>query len=253
MNHERYQQFHQSIFWLYYAKGMLQAKLKQHNDAISSFTACLDAKNYAQILMGNHDLAQDELANHMQILKTAEKNIANKSTSGAELSIKVSSLKIADKYKQVILFYEELLNNKQDITSLDFTSMFDIPLSNNDSQNIRLQYGYTHYHKGLCQLELDKQTEAIESFNVANKLLPDFCAPYIQKANIYKEQKKFKKALVQYDAAIRIEYNNAELYFNRSVLLFELGDKEKAKDDFARYQKLKDGADKFKVYDEPTV
>jgi len=36
-------------------------------------------------------------------------------------------------------------------------------------------------------------------------------------------------------------------------LLFELGDKEKAKYDFARYQKLKDGADKFKVYDEPTV
>ena len=29
--------------------------------------------------------------------------------------------------------------------------------------------------------------------------------------------------------------------------------KEKAKDDFARYQKLKDSADKFKVYDEPTV
>jgi len=40
MNHE---QFHQSIFWLYYAKGILQAKLKQHNDAIASFTACLDA------------------------------------------------------------------------------------------------------------------------------------------------------------------------------------------------------------------
>ena len=62
-----------------------------------------------------------------------------------------------------------------------------------------------------------------------------------------------KKALIQYDAAISIDYDNAELYFNRSVLLFELGDKAKAKDDFARYQKLKDSADKFKVYDEPNV
>ena len=112
---------------------------------------------------------------------------------------------------------------------------------------------WLYYAKAILQAELERQKEAIESFNVANKLLPDFCAPYIQKANIYKEQKKFKKALVQYDAAIRIDYNNAELYFNRSVLLFELGNKEKAKDDFARYQKLKDGADKFKVYDEPTV
>lgn len=157
-------------------------------------------------------------------------------------------VKLADKYKQVILFYEQLLNNKEDITSLDFVSMFDIPLGNNYSQNARLQYGYAHYHKGLCQVELDKQKEAIESFNIANKLLPDFCVPYIRKANIYKEQRKFKKALVQYDAAIRIEHDNAELYFNRSVLLFELGDKEKAKDDFARYQQLKDEADKFKVY-----
>jgi hypothetical protein len=81
---------------------MLQAKLKQHNDAIASFTACLDAKNYAQVLMDNDDLAKDELANHMQVLKAAERNIAGKSTSGAELSIKVSSVKLADKYKQVI-------------------------------------------------------------------------------------------------------------------------------------------------------
>jgi tetratricopeptide (TPR) repeat protein len=241
MNHEHYQQFHQSIFWLYYAKAILQAKLKQHNDAIASFTACLDAKNYAQVLMDNPDLAKNELANHTQVLKTAERNISGKSSSGSDLSTKATLVKLADKYKQVILFYEQLLHNKADITPLDFGSIFNIPLSINDSQNARLQYGYTHYHKGLCQIELKKEKEAIESFNIANKLLPDFCAPYIQKANIFKEQKSFKKALVQYDAAIRIEYNNAELYFNRSVLLFELGNKEKAKEDFARYQKLKDG------------
>lgn len=252
MNYERYQQFHQSIFWLYYAKAMLQAKLKQYNDAIGSFTACLDAKNYAQVLMDNPDLAKDELANHMQVLKTAERNIAGKSSSSADLSTKATLVKLADKYKQVIMFFEQILN-KADITPLDFGSMFNIPLSNNESQNTRLQYGYTHYHKGLCQVELERQKEAIESFNIANKLLPDFCAPYIQKANIFKEQKSLKKALVQYDAAIRIEYNNAELYFNRSVLLFELGDKAKAKDDFARYQQLKDEADKFRVYDDPTV
>lgn len=76
MNHERYQQFHQSIFWLYYAKGLLQAKLKQYHDAIGSFTACLDAKNYAQVLMDNDDLAKDELANHMQVLKAAERILA---------------------------------------------------------------------------------------------------------------------------------------------------------------------------------
>jgi len=216
MNYERYQQFHQSIFWLYYAKAMLQAKLKQYNDAIGSFTACLDAKNYAQVLMDNLDLAKDELANHMQVLKTAERNIAGKSSSSADLSAKATLVKLVDKYKQVILFFEQILN-KADVAALDFGSMFNIPLINNESQNTRLQYGYTHYHKGLCQVEIEKQKEAIESFNIANKLLPDFCAPYIQKANIFKEQRSFKKALVQYDAAIRIEYNNAELYFSTGI------------------------------------
>ena len=36
--------FDQCIFWLYYARGLLQAKLKHHSDAISSFAACIDSK-----------------------------------------------------------------------------------------------------------------------------------------------------------------------------------------------------------------
>lgn len=58
---------------------------------------------------------------------------------------------------------------------------------------------------------------------------------------------------MQYDAAIRLEYDNAELYFARSTLLFELGDREKAKDDFARYQKLQNDSAKLKVYDDPAI
>lgn len=58
MNH---QQMHQAIFWLYYGRGVLQSKLKQHGDAVSSFAASLDAKNYAQVLLDNDDLAQEEL------------------------------------------------------------------------------------------------------------------------------------------------------------------------------------------------
>ena len=230
--------YNNCIFWLYYAKGLLHAKLKQHNDAIASFTASLDAKNYAQVLINNTDFAREELTNHKQILKVAERNLANKSNSSANLSIKSASVKLADKYKQVITFFEQLLNNNGNITPLNFVSMFDIPLSDNDNQNTKLQYGYSHYQKGLSQAAIDKKKEAVESFNTVNKLLPNFTAPYIQKANIFKEQKQFKKVLVQYDAAIRLEYENAELYFNRSMVLFELGKTDEAKNEFNRYQQL---------------
>jgi len=235
MNH---QHFHQCIFWLYYSRGLLQSKLKHYEDAISSFAATLDAKNYSKILIGNVELAKEELTNHRQILKTAERNIAGKFNSSVDLAIKANSVKLADKYQQVIKYFEELLQNNQNTTQLDFTLMFDVPVSEYDNQNTKIQYGYAHYHKGLSQIAIEKKKDAVESFNIANKLMPYFPEPFIQKAQIFKEQKQFKKALVQYDAAIQLESDNAELYFARSTLLFELGKTDEAKNDFNRYQQL---------------
>lgn len=230
--------FNQCIFWLYYARGQLQSKLKHYEDAISSFTASIDNKNYAQLLNGRKEFATEELANHKQILHAAEKTISNKSNSSADIAIKASSVKLAEKYKQVINYFEELLQNNQKETEFEFTSMFDVPVSEYDNQNPKIQYGYAHYHKGLNQIAIDKKKEAVESFNITNKLMPYFAEPFIQKAQIFKEQKQFKKALVQYDAAIQLESDNAELYFARSTLLFELGKTEEAKNDFNRYQQL---------------
>ena len=230
--------FDQCIFWLYYARGVLQSKLRHYDDAISSFTASVDNKNYAQLLNGKKDFATEELANHKQILCTAEKTISNKSNSSADIAIKASSVKLAEKYKQVINHFEELLQNKEKVTELDFTSMFNLPVSEYDNQNTKIHYGYAHYHKGLNQIAVEKKKEAVESFNIVNKLMPYFAEPFIQKAQIFKEQKQFKKALVQYDAAIQLESDNAELYFARSTLLFELGKTDEAKNDFNTYQRL---------------
>lgn len=234
--------FIDTVFYLYYARGSLQAKLKHYSDAISSFTASIDARNYSKVLRDDSDLAREELINHKQILKSAERSIADKSNSSADLSIKASSVKLAGKYKQIITFYEDLVTKSEIITPPDFSSMFDIPLSESrsDAESNNLQYGYAHYHKGLCQTYIDKHKEAIESFNIVNQLLPNFSPAYIQKAHIYKELKQLKKALVQYDAAIRLEYDNAELFFARSTLLFELGKTDLAKEDFNRYKKLQD-------------
>lgn len=117
--------------------------------------------------------------------------------------------------------------------------MFDIPLVEDNIQNEKLKYGYTHYNRGLSQLvATENKKEALKSFNEANKLLAEFCLPYIQKANIYRDSKKYIKAASQYDAAIRLYANNAELYFNRSMVLFELGKPLKAKNDFNTYQRL---------------
>lgn len=144
--------FDQCIFWLYYARGLLQSKLKHYDDAISSFTASIDAKNYAQLLNGNKDLVAEELSNHKQILQSSKRTISNKSNSSADIAIKANSVKLAEKYKQVINYFEKLLQNKEKVTELDFTLMFDVPVSEYDNQNPKIQYGYAHYHKGLNQI-----------------------------------------------------------------------------------------------------
>lgn len=245
--------FDQCIFWLYYARGLLQSKLKHYDDAISSFTSSINNKNYAQLLMNKKELATEELTNHKQVLHTAEKTISNKSNSSADIAIKASSVKLAEKYKQVINAFEELLENNQKETEFEFTSMFDVPVSEYDNHNTKIHYGYAHYHKGLNQIAIDKKKDAVESFNITNKLMPYFPEPFIQKAQIFKEQKQFKKALVQYDAAIRLEHESAELYFARSTLLFELGKTDEAKNDFNRYQQLQSDNVELKLYDEPSV
>lgn len=48
------------LFWLYYAKGLLEVKLKQYNDSINSFAASLDSKNYSRVLVRNTELAQEQ-------------------------------------------------------------------------------------------------------------------------------------------------------------------------------------------------
>ena len=228
----------QLIFWLYYAKGLLQAKLKQHNDAIGSFTASVDHRNYAKALNGNKDLVQEEIANHKQILKNAENTINNKARSSDDIVLKSGSDELLKKYQQITNFFEQVVVNQEPLQLPEFKTMFDIPLVENNIQNKKLKYGYSHYHKGLSELTIQKTKKALKSFNEANKLLPEFCLPYIQKANIYRDSKKYIKAASQYDAAIRLDANNAELYFNRSMVLFELGKPLEAKNDFNTYQSL---------------
>jgi len=241
MNNNISSNFKQSIFWLYYAKGLLQAKLGQHTEAIQSFTACIDYKNYAKILTGNYDIAQQELCSHRQVFKALEKNVNNKISSSNGIEIQSSGNKLLQQYKQVMEFFIALINlrdKEQSINIPDFATIFEIPFKNDNKLNYKLQCGYAHYNKALSQIELKRQKEALKSLNMSNKLLPDFFSAYITKANIYKDQKEYIKAASQYDQAIRIDDNNAELYFGRATALFELGKTDQVKNDFDKYLSL---------------
>jgi len=230
------------IFWVYYAKGLLYSSLQKYKEVIKPLDSSLDFENYFHLLSNNTKLLKKELQNHRQFFDSTSKAISGKIRNSNELSTKGNAQQSLDKYGQVIEYLTSLIDseaNKISATVPNFAIMFDIPLSDNDSQNFRLQCGHAHYNKALSQIALQEQEEALKSLHISNKLLPEFYPSYIAKAEIYKEQREFMKAVVQYDMAIRLEENNPDSYFNRSVLLFELGKTELAKEDFAKWQSLK--------------
>ena len=230
------------IFSVYYAKGLLYSSLQKYKEAIKSFDSSLDFENYSHILSSNTGLLKEELQNHRQFFDSTSKAINGKIRNSNELSTKSNAQQYLDKYGQVIEYFVSLIDpegNEVPATAPDFAAMFYIPLSDNDSQNFRLQCGHAHYNKALSQIVLQEQEEALKSLHITNKILPEFYLSYIAKAEIYKGQREFMKAVVQYDMAIRLEENNPDSYFNRSVLLFEIGKTKLAKEDFAKWQRLK--------------
>ena len=123
--------------------------------------------------------------------------------------------------------------------------IFDMQLDNSTPkiQN-SIKLGYVHYYKALSLIALQKYREAITSLNKTTKLLPDFYLAYIEKAKIYITQKKYQKVVQEYSKAIEIEPDETQLYFDRSVALFELGNTKQAKEDFAKWEKLSSNRDK---------
>jgi len=91
-------------------------------------------------------------------------------------------------------------------------------------QAIRLKPDFieAYYNKGNVQLELKLYEEALVSYDTAIKFKPDFEMAYFTKGNTYKEIKKFKIALKCYESAIELNPSYSEAYSNKGVVLKEL-------------------------------
>jgi len=244
------------IFWIYYAQGLLYAELQQNEEAVDSFDSALDFKQYYSVLCEDSNALQEEQKKHTAIANRVHKNLIKNIANFNEIDSKRAAGEVLVKYQQIINMFSDSLDNKLDMQLLSLANlgaMFDILFTDNQSKDCRLQCAHAHYNKALSILSLKEHAKALTSLDMTNKLAPDFYMAYVTKANIYKEQKKYEQAVAQYDKAIAIEYDNAELYFNRSVVLFEQGKTAEAKNDFAKYQELQSDDVTLKVYDEPKI
>ena len=232
------------IFWLYYARGLLYNSIQEYSKALHSFNTAINYNNYGNLLVNNPGLLNDELLTHQELFDSTDKKINSKSSSFHEVTIKSNAQILLLKYQQVIKCFEDII----ECPLADFPrfiEIFDMVSDNSLSVLVKdLQLGHAHYYKAIILVELKRYTEAIISLKQTNKLLPDFYQAYVEKANIYNTQKKYKKVVQEYSKAIEIRPDEPQLYFDRSVALFELGNTTKAKEDFAKWEKLSNNVNK---------
>lgn len=226
------------IFWLYYAQALIYNSLQEHSKALHSFNTAINYTNYGNLLVSNPGLLNDELLTHQQLFQSTDKKVNSKISSGNEVAIKSDARILLLKYQQVIKCFEDLI----ECPLADwprFIEIFDMVSDNSISMLLAdLQLGHAHYYKAITLVELQRHTEAIISLKQTNRLLPDFYQAYVEKANIYNIQKKYKKVVQEYSKAIELKPDNQQLYFDRSVALFELGLTDKAKQDYNKWESL---------------
>jgi len=93
-----------------------------------------------------------------------------------------------------------------------------------------------YLNRGNFYTEQKKWELALADFNKAITIDPN--AAYLNRGNFYTEQKKWELALADYTKAIAINPDYAQVYAKRGIIYYEIGDKQKAIENFQRAAQL---------------
>ncbi|MFM6542705.1 MAG: tetratricopeptide repeat protein [Microcystis panniformis] len=92
--------------------------------------------------------------------------------------------------------------------------------------------------QGVKQLQQGNLEAAINNFNEAIRLNPNYAQAYGNRGIVYSRLQQYEKALADYNQYIRFNPNSAEAYYNRATLYDKLGDYQKAIADYDRAIRL---------------
>lgn len=101
------------------------------------------------------------------------------------------------------------------------------------TEGIRLEpYYEAYYLRGLCKVKLGNDNSAIEDFNVAIRLKPDFAEAYFERGYAKIELQNYIGAIKDFNETIRLMPDSAETYNARGNAYFRGGDYIQAREDF---------------------
>ena len=98
-----------------------------------------------------------------------------------------------------------------------------------------------HNSLGLALFAEGKTGEAIDQYNKAIRIRPDFIRPYHNRGAAYASLGQYQRAIADYNEAIRIRPDFAEVYNNRGIAYSLLGQQQQAIIDYNEAIRLKPG------------
>ena len=99
-------------------------------------------------------------------------------------------------------------------------------------ERVRVNMAVSYYNRGNAYAKLKKHDKAIEDYNKAIELDPEYATAYYNRGNAYAKLKKYEKAIEDYNKAIELNPEYAMAYNNRGNAYDELKKHEKAIEDY---------------------
>ncbi|BDS11428.1 tetratricopeptide repeat protein [Aureispira anguillae] len=123
------------------------------------------------------------------------------------------------------------LNANNALLALSFLSLLFI-FSCNNAQNSPQQSAHSFYNQGSLNLKSKAYDEAIEDFNRAIQLKPNFIKAYHNRSIAYSEIGNIEAALKDLDKSLEIDSNDCHTYYYTGRIKHQQGDTKEAIKDF---------------------
>lgn len=115
----------------------------------------------------------------------------------------------------------------------------------NKAIELNPDYASAYFARGSCYNLLQKNDEAIKDLSKAIKLESDFFSAYYMRGCAYSDMKKYDEAIKDFNKAIELNSGSAEYYFDRGNAYYRSTKYDEALKDFNKTIELKPEADAF--------
>lgn len=103
------------------------------------------------------------------------------------------------------------------------------------NHNLNVTNGHialVHNNIGVALAEQGQINEAIDHYNEAIRLKPNYADAYNNKGSLYGDLRQYRTAIENFNKAIALKSDDAKAYYNRGTAYFYLGRYQQAIDDF---------------------